>query len=236
MTTHLTSTPAPAPTINIQGAEGAIALFDKGGLQTRVAADLTHDHIAGVYVARVEAALRAKIADITRQYNEARAAHGKSINELQASLNKIGNGYLSEYAPLVKALSDLGFRDPEPELMSVAYSAPYDSIVVQTAITISAASGSRSPATLYRTWKASVTQEVSELRTRCDTHCALVEDLGKELASVRSALANLASVERQARAALVAKVVEGLDGGKELLSGIESSINVDDIIANLRTL
>lgn len=208
---------------------GVLAVFGASGLQKRATADLTQEDLSNIYVAKIEAALRERIRAATDLLNECSKAVTKASRAVEDYLNDQRTALRDSATTVLAAIREFGLTAevdaPTPIFESKAKLVRNKvTIVVGTASSFSKSWTENAPAPLMTLHKA------YEDAQRAHDDQALV------VMQARSALNNIASAERQARAAVTSKILSSMDGGEELLAQVEASIDTNTIVENLRTI
>jgi len=194
-----------------------------------ISADLGIDKqdMVAILSAKAERQLREQIQAATRTLKEKQAQLDLTIGKINNAVAAFATPYLNKLKELQKAVIEFGFSvkdvgaeselvetDKKTTIHTNAWMKFFDS-------TTQRGYGYNSEQTLSKGFSDTPSTEVVALITERSGYSKEVEGIQKEIIGFRQQLANLPSLERQARAQLAISVLQQSDEGKNILSGLE---------------
>lgn len=223
-----TPSPSPADMVPFKG------LGDSTGLvASRMVADLTPEMVATKMAAEVEKAIRIQLA--------AERAALKVIDSALTDLHTARSNYLRDCP---KTYLPAHIEDFQAALRPFGFSASgsfaaaeYDTVNRRISMTMSVrlSNEATQATTLTRTYTFDADPTIIYLQREIEKTERRFSDQQAVVRSTNSALLNIGSIEREARASVITKIMEASPDGKAILDGF-AAIDVKSAVSYLQTM
>ena len=214
------------PFKNTDGEDGGLELM------SRFATDITPDMVATKMAAEVEKAIRIKLSDARKEADikskELRALEKQRSDRLLALPKELLGDLAARFVAAVAPFDITG----EAEYGAAAY----DKVNATVTIPFTMKFGNHLQSVVERKKVFPAPDDLVALQTSIEAKSIEVSDANALVRKVNSALLNISTIEREAKANVIERIMSSSEAGQRTLDHMRASIDVDRSVEYLQSV